>query len=73
MRIVILALLLQFAIPVAEAQNVPAKIPRRSSTQLLDGFGVNVNLPRRPRSHRHRRIPLTLKIACGRWQRPVRA
>ena len=49
MRIVILALLLQFAIPAAEAQNVPAKIPRRSSTQLLDGFGVNVNLPRRPR------------------------
>lgn len=31
------------------AQNVPRKIPRRSSTQLLDGFGINVNLPRAPR------------------------
>jgi hypothetical protein len=48
-RILIGALLLQFVIPRAQAQNVPAKIPRRNSTQLLDGFGVNVDLPRRPR------------------------
>ena len=33
----------------AAAQGIPAKIPRRSSTQLLDGFGVNIDLPRRPR------------------------
>jgi hypothetical protein len=33
----------------AFAQDVASKIPRRSSTQLLDGFGVNLNLPRRPR------------------------
>jgi hypothetical protein len=31
------------------AQAVPGKIPRRSSTQLLDGFGVNLDLPRQPR------------------------
>ena len=31
------------------AQDIPSKIPRRSSTQLLDGFGVNLNLPRQPR------------------------
>ena len=31
------------------AQKVPAKIPRRSSTQLVDGFGVNLDLPRFPR------------------------
>jgi len=48
-RILLIVLLLQFVIPQAQAQNVPSKIPRRSSTQLLDGFGVNVNLPRRPR------------------------
>ena len=46
MRILIVALLfVHFAV----AQDVPSKIPRRSSTQLLDGFGVNVNLPRQPR------------------------
>jgi len=33
----------------AAAKEVPSKIPRRRSTQLLDGFGVNLNLPRRPR------------------------
>ena len=49
MRIFIFALLLQFAIPLAEAQDIPARIPRRASTQLLDGFGMNVNLPRQPR------------------------
>jgi hypothetical protein len=43
--ILIVALLLQSAF----AQDVPSKIPRRRSTQLLDGFGVNLNLPRRPR------------------------
>ena len=31
------------------SQSVPAKIPRRSSTQLADGFGVNLDLPRAPR------------------------
>jgi hypothetical protein len=31
------------------AQNVPSSIPRRSSIQLLDGFGVNIILPRQPR------------------------
>jgi len=29
--------------------EVPSKIPRRRATQLLDGFGVNLDLPRRPR------------------------
>jgi len=48
MRILIVALLWTFVVPQAQAQKVPAKIPRRSSTQLLDGFGMNVNLPRRP-------------------------
>ena len=46
MRILIIALL---SMHFAFAQDVPAKIPRRSSTQLLDGFGVNINLPRQPR------------------------
>ena len=46
MRTLFVALLfVHFAV----AQDVPAKIPRRSSTQLLDGFGVNLNLPRQPR------------------------
>ncbi len=49
MRILIVALLLTLGFPQAQAQDVASKIPRRSSTQLLDGFGVNVNLPRRPR------------------------
>ena len=31
------------------SQSVPTKIPRRSSTQLADGFGVNLDLPRAPR------------------------
>jgi hypothetical protein len=31
------------------AQSIPSRIPRRSSTQLVDGFGVNINLPRQPR------------------------
>ena len=34
---------------VAFVQTVPKRIPRRNSTQLLDGFGVNLNLPRQPR------------------------
>jgi len=41
----IIALVWQFAF----AQDVPSKIPKRRSTQLLDGFGVNLDLPRRPR------------------------
>ena len=49
MRILIFALLLQFAFPQAQAQDIPTKIPRRSSIQLLDGFGMNVALPRQPR------------------------
>ena len=31
------------------SQSIPTKIPRRSSTQLADGFGVNLDLPRAPR------------------------
>jgi hypothetical protein len=46
-RILIVALLLQFVIP--RSQNIPAKIPRPNSTQLLDGFGTNVDLPQQPR------------------------
>ena len=49
MRILIVALLLQFAFPQVQAQDIPSKIPRRSSIQLLDGFGMNVALPRQPR------------------------
>jgi hypothetical protein len=45
--IVQLALLMCFQF--AFAQDLPRRIPRRSSTQLLDGFGVNLNLPRQPR------------------------
>ena len=48
-RTLIIALLLQFVLPQAQAQDIPSKIPRRNSTQLLDGFGMNVNLPRQPR------------------------
>ena len=42
---IILLLCIQFMF----AQNVPGRIPRRSSSQLLEGFGVNVDLPRQPR------------------------
>jgi hypothetical protein len=42
-------LLLAWAAQLAFAQAVPSKIPKRRSTQLLDGFGMNVNLPRHPR------------------------
>jgi hypothetical protein len=41
----VIALVFQFAF----GQDVPSRIPKRRSTQLLDGFGVNVDLPRRPR------------------------
>jgi hypothetical protein len=45
MRILIAALALQ----VVFAQDIPSKIPKRRAGQLLDGFGVNLNLPRHPR------------------------
>jgi hypothetical protein len=35
--------------PQVSPAEVPSKIPRRRATQLLDGFGVNLDLPRRPR------------------------
>lgn len=41
--------LLTCAAQLAFAQPVPSKIPKRRSTQLLDGFGMNVDLPRHPR------------------------
>ena len=49
MRILTAVLFLQLLVPSVQAQNIPSKIPRRSSTQLVDGFGANVNLPRMPR------------------------
>jgi hypothetical protein len=33
----------------AESQNVPQQVPPRRSTQLSDGFGMNLPLPRDPR------------------------
>jgi hypothetical protein len=42
-------LLFAFAAQLAFGHAVPSKIPKRRSTQLLDGFGVNVDLPRLPR------------------------
>jgi hypothetical protein len=44
-RFLLLLLAAQFAL----AQAIPSKIPKRRSTQLLDGFGMNVDLPRHPR------------------------
>ena len=31
------------------AQPVPRQVPHRRSTQLTDGFGMNIDLPREPR------------------------
>jgi len=49
MRILAAAILLNSLIVSVQAQDIPSKIPRRSSMQLTDGFGANVNLPRLPR------------------------
>ncbi len=45
----IAALLMLALAGIGWTQEVPRKIPKRRSNQLVDGFGLNVNLPRQPR------------------------
>lgn len=49
MRLLVLTLTATLCAEAALSQTVPAKIPHRASSQLADGFGVNVDLPRSPR------------------------
>jgi hypothetical protein len=35
------------------AHQIPKQVPSRRSTQLVDGFGMNIDLPREPRLPRN--------------------
>jgi hypothetical protein len=44
-----IALWAAIAVTALSAQDIPREVPHRRSTQLSDGFGMNVALPREPR------------------------
>lgn len=48
-RILALLALLCCGIHLAAAQTIPQNVPHRRSTQLGDGFGMNIDIPREPR------------------------